>query len=243
MDPFPWRYMFGLEAMDKLLKWTPELQTRVVTMDLNTGATTFASTDPTLLFHTVNAWDTEDGGLDLDACCMPDATGLQVPIDVMRGQPPTRHVPVVHRLHLDAFGQVAKNAPLFATPMDFPRIAVHARGQPHRHVWGIAWPEHAAFLGQPIHVDLRTGRVDAAPMGPEEYASECALAPKAGAQNESDAYLLTVVLNAPEQRSELRVYDANNLAVDATCRLTLPQVVPHGFHGNWVPRGATQAIA
>ncbi len=243
MDPFPWRYLFGLEAMDKLLKWTPELQTRVITMDLTTFATTFASTEPTLLFHTVNAWDTQDGGLVLDACCMPDEKGIQVAIDVMHGQVPERHIPVVHRLQLDAQGQVTKNAPLFAAPMDFPRIAAHVRGQPHRHVWGIGWPEAAAFLGQPVHVDLQTGCVDAAPMGPEEYASECALAPKAGAQSEADAYLLTVVLNAPQQRSELRIYDAGNLAADAICRQALPQVVPHGFHGNWVPRGATQAIA
>ena len=196
-----------------------------------------------LLFHTVNAWDTQDGGLTLDACCMPNADGLQVPIDVMRGQAPKRHMPSVRCLHLDASGQVCSNAPLCATPLDFPRVAAQVRGQSYQHLWGIGWPEHAAFLGQPVHVDLRSGQVDVAPMGPEEYASECALAPKAGAQREDDAYLLTVVLNAPEQRSELRVYDASNLAADAICRQVLPQVVPHGFHGNWLPRGASQAIA
>ena len=242
MDRFPWRFLCGLQAMDKMLKWMPELQTRVITIDLMTGTVTHARTTPALLFHTVNAWDTDDGGIILDACCMADAAGLQVAIDVMQDKAPERHMPTIRRLHLDSRGEVQSNLPLFETPMDFPRISSSARALPHRHVWGIAWSDGTDFFGQPVHMDLQSGTLDAAPMSQGEYASECALAPKPNAQHEDDAYLVTVVLNAPANHSELRIYDANNLGADALCRQKLPQIIPHGFHGNWLAREAKSAI-
>ena len=239
----PIRFLLGLGAMDKLLKWKPELGTHIIVMDLATGAVSKPIVaKPTLLFHTVNAYEDADGKVTLDVCGLPDTAGLQVAVDVMFGRRPERHMPTVQRLEI-ADDKLLTMRELSATTLDFPRVAPQTLRKPHTTIYGVSWDEDAAFMNRPTCLDVATGKTVQAPMGAEEYAGEGVLVPKRGAVSEQDAYLLSVVLNAPQQRSELRIYDAADLAADAVCRLQLPQVVPLGFHGNWLDANASTALA
>jgi carotenoid cleavage dioxygenase-like enzyme len=55
-----------------------------------------------------------------------------------------------------------------------------------------------------------------------------------GAESGNEGWLLSLVYRAGQQRSELLVLRAADLATVAT--VTLPHAVPLGFHGCWVPR-------
>ena len=52
---------------------------------------------------------------------------------------------------------------------------------------------------------------------------------------EDDGWLMVLVYDAKRDTSDLVILDANDIAGDAVATIELPQRVPHGFHGNWVP--------
>lgn len=90
-------------------------------------------------------------------------------------------------------------------------------------------------------------RVFALPLG--WYAQETSFVPRLDARDEDDGYLLTYVFDEgthmqpdgsprPDAKSELWVIDARRMqhGMDAVvCRILLPQRVPYGLHGTWVP--------
>jgi 8'-apo-carotenoid 13,14-cleaving dioxygenase len=59
--------------------------------------------------------------------------------------------------------------------------------------------------------------------------------PKADAVAEDDCWILTVVYDAAADASELCILDAQDISGPEVARIELPQRVPFGFHGNWVP--------
>jgi all-trans-8'-apo-beta-carotenal 15,15'-oxygenase len=62
------------------------------------------------------------------------------------------------------------------------------------------------------------------------YGSEPMFAPSTDAREEDDGYLLEVVYNAYEHKSELQIYRADDVT-DQVCSLHLKHHVPHQFHG------------
>lgn len=52
---------------------------------------------------------------------------------------------------------------------------------------------------------------------------------------ENDGWLLTVVTDRAEGRSDLAVIDARDVAAGPIARVHLPQRLPFGFHSNWFP--------
>jgi all-trans-8'-apo-beta-carotenal 15,15'-oxygenase len=66
------------------------------------------------------------------------------------------------------------------------------------------------------------------------YGSEPIFAPRDGAKAEDDGYLLEVVYNGHEHRSELHIVRAED-PTDQVSRLHLRHHLPHQFHGIFVP--------
>jgi carotenoid cleavage dioxygenase len=62
---------------------------------------------------------------------------------------------------------------------------------------------------------------------------EAVFAPAAGASREDDGYLLTIVSDVVADASQLLVMDATDLRLLAA--VELPQRVPAGIHGHWIP--------
>ena len=69
---------------------------------------------------------------------------------------------------------------------------------------------------------------------PGYYGSEPMFAPSTDSKNEGDGYLLVVVYNGFEHRSELRIHKANEIG-DPICILKHPHHLPHQFHGFFSP--------
>ncbi|MFP6808219.1 MAG: carotenoid oxygenase family protein [Pseudomonadales bacterium] len=65
---------------------------------------------------------------------------------------------------------------------------------------------------------------------PGYYGSEPMFAAATDASGEGDGYVLEVVYNAFEHKSELQIYQANDLN-NQVCNLKLKHHVPHQFHG------------
>ena len=66
------------------------------------------------------------------------------------------------------------------------------------------------------------------------YGYEPCFAPKMGATDEDEGYILNFVTDSERGTSELWVTDAQHFAQGPVARVKLPRRVPPGFHGRWI---------
>ena len=58
--------------------------------------------------------------------------------------------------------------------------------------------------------------------------------PRSADAPEGDGYLLAVAYLGQENKGELQVFDALDIAAGPIARARVPRRVPYGFHGNWL---------
>jgi all-trans-8'-apo-beta-carotenal 15,15'-oxygenase len=228
----PLTLLLGQTSYAESLHWRPERGTHVAVVDLHSGETRWHRTEPFALFHTVNAWD-EGDDVVVDVCAYPDDRIIRFLYEVMTGSIPATPFAWPERLVLDASGGTHTQR-LSETPLEFPRVAPRSDAREHRRIYGVTHNHAGHFIGAPACVDLDLGKVATAPMQSHEFAGECVPVSKERAKTDADVWLLTLVLNADDARSELRVLDGADIGAGAVATVTLPHAVPFGFHGNWV---------
>jgi carotenoid cleavage dioxygenase len=54
---------------------------------------------------------------------------------------------------------------------------------------------------------------------------------------EDDGYVMAIVHDTATEKSRLIIIDAQNFAAPPLATIHLPQRVPYGAHGSWVPSG------
>ena len=79
------------------------------------------------------------------------------------------------------------------------------------------------------------GRARPAPSAAGRRLGEAVFVPREDGAGESDGWLLLLVHSADTDTSALHILNADDLAGEAQAVIELPQRVPAGFHGNWVP--------
>jgi len=194
--------------------------------------------DPFYVFHFLNAWDTPDGGIVVDGCraaAMPIAFGDDPP-------PPADVQPMLHRWHLGADGTV-RTEQLDDRPADFPRINDHRAGLRHRYGYVSAMtPGEIISIHGVTAWDLDAGTSATYSYGPTAAAGEAVFAADPDGTAENDGWLLNIVTDLADDTSRLVVLDARDVTAGPVAEVLLPQRVPFGFHGNFLPdRTATSA--
>ena len=123
--------------------------------------------------------------------------------------------------------------------LEFGVINNQYAGLPYRYGYSaVSKPGWFLFTGLVKH-DLKTGESWAIDFGEERYGSEPGFAPRVGAVDEDDGYLVTFVTDMLADRSECVVYNARKLADGPVCRIMLPGRISSGTHATW---GQGQAI-
>ena len=139
----------------------------------------------------------------------------------------------LHRWRLNlATGQV-KEERLSESVTEFGMINPGFAAKPYRYVYASTGaPGWFLFDGLVRH-DLRTGGEDGYRYGPGVFGSEAAFAPRAGARDEDDGYLITMTTDMTEDRSECLVFDAARVGDGPVARVALPERVSSGTHSTW----------
>ncbi|RZJ75227.1 MAG: 9-cis-epoxycarotenoid dioxygenase, partial [Brevundimonas sp.] len=65
--------------------------------------------------------------------------------------------------------------------------------------------------------------------------SEPAFAPRIGAVDEDDGYVIAFTTDEATGKSEVQVLNAKDFEAGPVARVLLPARVPAGFHGTWAP--------
>jgi carotenoid cleavage dioxygenase len=86
-----------------------------------------------------------------------------------------------------------------------------------------------------IKYDFTTDATQVHEFGAERYGGEGVFVPRSQATVEDDGWLVTYVHDHSTDTSELVIISAQDLTTEPIARIPLPQRVPYGFHGIWVP--------
>jgi carotenoid cleavage dioxygenase-like enzyme len=218
---FPYRWEEGYRSRIGLLPRDSE-STDVVWHDI----------EPCYVFHPMNAFDEPDGD--------------GVVLDVVRHSSmfrtkhlgPDEGAPTLERWHLDGHGGAVKEERLDDRGQEFPRVDERRIGLPHRYGYTVAVGQSDGIVGTESRLlrhDFEKGTSTARAFGPGAGVSEAVFVPRGPNAAESDGWLLLLVHAADTGTSALHILNADDVAGEAEAVIHLPQRVPAGFHGNWVP--------
>jgi carotenoid cleavage dioxygenase-like enzyme len=172
--------------------------------------------DPCYVFHVANAHDTANG-LVVQAVRYPELWRDSGGFDAEG---------VLWTWSIDLVNGTVSESQIDDRGVEFPRIDDRLAGLPARYSVSVGrngWIRHDLTDGSSVTHDLGNG-------GP----GEAVFVPAAGAPDESSGYYLGYVYDPARNGSDLVILDASDFAGDPIARITLPQRVPYGFHGNWI---------
>jgi carotenoid cleavage dioxygenase len=109
-------------------------------------------------------------------------------------------------------------------------------GRKYRYGYStLAEPGWFLFTGFVKH-DLLTGETREYRLPKGVYASEAPFAPRVGAVDEDDGYLVSFLIDENAGRSECVLIDARRIEDGPICRIALPHKLCSGTHAFWAGR-------
>lgn len=211
-------------------RWRPERPARVGVLPLDGAADeiVWCEAPHCYVFHPLNAYDLPDGRLVVDVVRWPKTFDVDDPHGP--GQQPTRLV----RWTVDPARETVMEDEVSGRSQEFPRVADSLVGRQHRYGYSATWALGDVAGGLLKH-DLVAGTTTAWDPGPTMSCGEAVFVPREGAVAEDDGWLLAFVHDAATATSDFVVLPAEDLAAGPVASVHLPQRVPAGFHGNWIP--------
>ena len=144
--------------------------------------------------------------------------------------------PKLYRWRFNLRTGAVKEGPLDDRVLEFGTFNAQVAGVKGRYAYSTtAKPGWFLFDGIVKH-DLETGRSESLKLDEGRYGSEAPFAPRVGARDEDDGYLVSFVTDMNENRSECVVIDAKDVAAGPVCRILLPHRISSGTHACWAPR-------
>jgi carotenoid cleavage dioxygenase len=199
------------------------------------AATRWFEFPPCYIYHVVNAW--EDGDeIVLTACRMiPNGRAL----DPAFGPYAAMVNVLALRAHLWRWRMNLKTGATREEQVDdavseFPVVNLSRTGRKSRWSYHVAIPDRETQVWDGLlKYDLQSGRSERFSFADGMLGSEPCFAPRIGAKEEDDGYVLTFAAHGETGASEALILDAKNFARPPLARVILPQRVPLGFHATW----------
>ncbi len=120
--------------------------------------------------------------------------------------------------------------------LEFGMINARYAGLPYRYGYSTtSVPGWFLFNGFVKH-DLKTGESWSYKLGEGRYGSEAPFAPRIGATEEDDGYLVSFITDENTGTSECVLLDARRIQDGPVCRIALPHKLCSGTHSVWADR-------
>ncbi|MGK0223503.1 MAG: carotenoid cleavage dioxygenase-like enzyme [Limisphaerales bacterium] len=228
--------VFDLEKMISgggFVNWDPENGSRIgiVPRQGDDSSIRWFDIEESFLFHVANAW--EEGPEVVFQACRSNRGGITASEDTdMREQ--------LGQLYEWRFNM--EDGSVSTKPLDqnyycdFPRIHDDLVGRKNRYTYAARFRlgDSPVFDGE-MKYDNETGEIEVHDFGEHCESGEAVFAPRVGAVDEDDGYVVCFVYNTQDETSECHILDAQNFSAPAVAKIKIPQRVPHGFHAAWVP--------
>jgi carotenoid cleavage dioxygenase len=218
--------------------WEPEKGGYVGVMqrDGKPGDIRWFRAEACYVFHVLNAWD--DGSRIIADVMQYEEAPLFPHPDGSRTDPAKSRARLC-RWTFDLAGNTDQFTRTYLDDVtgEFPRIDERRAGLATRHGWyACANPELPATIGLHgiVHVDGNGARKGQYMLPKGDSISEPVFVERGDDAAEGDGWLLAAVWRARENRSDLAVFNATDVARGPVALVKLGHRVPDGFHGNWV---------
>jgi carotenoid cleavage oxygenase len=213
-------------------RWKPENGARVGVMPRDASrAVEWLDVELGYVFHTLNAYDDGDRVV-LDLVRHPKMFDRDV-YGVADGRG------TLQRWTIDPGARRVREEQVSERVQEFPRVDPRRLGRHHRYGYTTLTSDtgrgQRLGFGSLVKHDLRTGHAEVARLGAAAAASEAIFVPASEQAGEDEGWVLAVVYDARRDGSDLVVLDATNFTGRPVARVRLPQRVPFGFHGIWLP--------
>lgn len=216
--------------------WEPDKGSYVGVMrrDGDVASIRWFNTGACYVFHPLNSWE-EGGKIHCDVMRY-DVAPLFPKADGSPGDKAAARL-VRWTFDLDGASDAIKETPLDDMDGEFPRVDPRVETLPHRHAFYAADPTGAKTvrLNAIAHLDLQTGKRQVYELNGGDATSEPVFVPRSADAPEGDGWVTAVVYRAGEDRSDLLVFEAQDIAKGPIATAEMPRRVPFGFHGNWAP--------
>lgn len=180
------------------------------------------------VFHPLNAYDSADGKVVLDVCFYE-----RMMRDDVLG-PFGDSLPRLVRWEVDPTSRRVNVTTIDENVNEFPRHRGSLTGLPYRFGY-CAQVDTQSMHWPTVKHDLVSGTRTTFDHGAGRAAGEPVFVARTGSTEEDDGWLLTFVHDGNTNSAEFVVLDARDFDRGYVARVKLPQRVPFGFHGNWVP--------
>lgn len=179
------------------------------------------------VFHPLNAWDLADGTVVVDVVRHPKMFARD-PLG------PNEGAPCLDRWVLDPAAGKVRDERIDDEGQEFPRHDERRIGRPIRFGYTAAFGE-GARMGPLFKHDLQRRSKEVHDEGPDRCFLEPVFVPRAADAAEDDGWILAYVYDRAKDKSDVVILHAQDFRAGPVATVHLPQRVPYGFHGNWVP--------
>lgn len=211
--------------------WQPDRTARVGVLPLLGAADEvwWCEAPPSYVFHPLNAHDLDDGRVVVDVVKWATAFDHRDP------HGPGASATSLVRWTLDPARGTITEDPLSDRPQEFPRVSDAVVGRRHRYGYGIGGD--VGSMSALLKHDVERGTTEAWEPGAPWALSEAVFVARSGADpgTEDDGWLMLYAHDRTTATSSFVVLAAQDVAAGPVARVELPQRVPAGFHGNWLP--------
>lgn len=229
--------LFNQQSYADSIEWKAKRGTRIIVVDRESlEVISQGHTDPWFQWHCGNGCVDTDGNIRLDFARFDDFTHInEVLREVAHGNMKTTAYGRLWQLRLNPkTGRVISNECVVDKDCEFPQVNAAKTGQPWQHTYVLMHREGVLtgqdWFGAIARFDYGSSKLIQADLGEGHYGSEPL--PVGDRFTPEQEWLLEVVYNALEDRSELWIFNAETLG-EPVCRLALPSVIPLNFHGTW----------
>jgi carotenoid cleavage dioxygenase len=220
-------------------RFHPDLPTRFAIIPRRGGPddVRWFDAEPTYVLHWVNAYEDGDeivldGFFQRDPAPAHREGGGQfermfrfLALDRMQTRP--------HRWRFDLRTGATKEEDLSDSIVEFGMLNGARGGRPYRYTYAMTGVPGWFLFDGIVKLDVETGAEARYRFPDGVFASESPFAPRPGAVNEDDGYLVTFVTDMNEDRSECQVFDARDITAGPIARLALPERISSGTHSHW----------
>lgn len=185
-----------------------------------------------VVVHTANAWEEGDEVvLQASRSKTADIVGVgTIPADKLAD---THGVLYQWRINLKT-GAITEG-PLSELHCDFTRINDEYACHKTRYAYGALFnPQRPFTFDGVMKYDNESASETTYYYGNQRHGGEAVFAPRVGATDEDDGYLITFVHDEGADQSECVIIDAKDVAAGPVATIVMPFRVPYGFHSGWV---------
>ena len=234
--------VLGLQSFSDALIWQPKRGTQIVIVDADTfEVVAWEQLDPWFQWHFGKAYLDGLGQIVLEVVRYDDFNTNRQLGEVASGRMQTYAPSQLWQLRLcPQTGKLLDSRVLVEQHCEFPVVGMGPGAIAAAPTFlSLHRPDiepTGELFGAIARFDPLTDSLTVADAGPHRYPSEPIYA--ADQADPRQGWVLSVVYDGDADRSEVWIYDSAELAAGPICRLGLPQVVAHSFHGTWHPEFA-----